>query len=195
MSIDAGSGDTQINGRPIASVELIQSWASEVHGPELPIADAMQIAQRLNYLLWFSVLWLDDYRDYREANEATQRLRRIAKALRQLKADLPGIIQDTQQANADVSLTVRLLELIEAHSAIIDYCPPAKRGRPLSLEGNVSANLEKQLREIWGAAATQKALTGFVQCEMAWLTGRAVPRSDEAISKAIRRRNTRTKRR
>lgn len=179
-----------INGREPATVELIQSWAAKAHAPQLSDADAAAIARDVNHALFLESEWRDEYRASREANPSNIRLRRIADALQTLKADLPGLIAESRRGNrsGDHSLTEALLDLVDRHSAIIDYCPPRGRGRVVSLEKNLSTNLARKVRSALGEAATSKAVNAFAAIALSWLTERPAETSDESIRKASERR-------
>ncbi len=180
-----------INGREPATVELIQSWARAAHGPPLSDEQATALARDVNYALLFSQEWRDENRAGRENNPSLIRLRRVADALRTLKANLPGVIAESRRGSrsGDVSATESLLDLVDRHSKIIEYCPPRGRGRAISLEKNLSTNLARKVGLAWEGVATTASADAFASIALSWLTGRPV-KSDEPVRKARERRRT-----
>jgi hypothetical protein len=188
---DAGSDDREnINGREPASPALVQIWCKKAGGPPLRDESAETLVHDINNALIFSSWWRDEYTGPRVENPSTQRLRRIADALAVLQSDLPGMLAEFQQGNpsGDFSKSELLLEAVNQHQPIVQAHASQGKGRPKSLERNLSTNISKKVRALWGDEVDVKAADAFASIAVNWLTGRPAPASDAAVGRARRHR-------
>jgi hypothetical protein len=194
VEISAHSGSTcdegpLINGRPVLTIEVVQSWCRAASMPGLTNSAAAEMARELNDATLLRAQWAPEFAKLQKANPSILRMRRIASALATLRGDLPGLLDDSRAGGADVSLTEALLDLVQKHESVIDKYRRA-RGRPDDLTVKVATNIGRMLRkQFTSVRVTAKAHDAFVACAMAWLLPN--PPADTTISRNRRRQTKR----
>ena len=179
-----------IEVREPATVELVQRLSKRAGGPVLSQRHATAIAGAINQALRLLKHWQDEYVTALNDSLSFQRNRRIADAIATLQLELPASLEDLRRDRPDLDLSTveDLLVLARKNQFIVDNYPHRIRGRPTSLEKSLAVGMSKKIQEIWGTGTPKTAADAFAAMAIDWLTGRSVPQSDQAITRARSRR-------
>ncbi len=188
------SKKTSANGEhEPATVELVHDLCKQAKGPALSNDSAEIIARDMNHALCWSFIWRADRAVERDADPKRQRMQRIAMYLVGLQIELPGMIEDSRNQPGimptdEPDIVDKLLDLVKQFPHIVDAYPPRTKGRPTSLEAGIAANISQKILGLWPVGTPKGPADAFASLVMGWLTGRAVPPSDQAIKRARSRR-------